>query len=44
MIFARGKPTNHKVFGEAMAVLAGDALLTYSFQLVTEMIDPEVTC
>lgn len=30
----RGKPTNHKVFGEAMAILAGDALLTYSFQMV----------
>src|SRR5690606_33210967 len=26
--FRRGKPTNHKVFGEAMAILAGDALLT----------------
>jgi geranylgeranyl diphosphate synthase, type II len=32
----RGKPTNHKVFGEAIAILAGDALLTYSFQMVTE--------
>ena len=32
----RGKPTNHKVFGEAVAVLAGDALLTYSFQIVAE--------
>ena len=32
----RGKPTNHKVFGDAMAILAGDALLTYSFQLITE--------
>ena len=32
----RGKPTNHKVFGEAMAVLAGDGLLTYAFQVVTE--------
>jgi geranylgeranyl diphosphate synthase, type II len=30
----RGKPTNHKVFGEAIAVLAGDALLTYSFEVV----------
>lgn len=39
----RGKPTNHKVFGEAVAILAGDALLTYSFQLVTDMINPEVT-
>ncbi len=27
----RGRPTNHKVFGEAMAVLAGDALLTDAF-------------
>ncbi len=32
----RGKPTNHKMFGEAMAILAGDGLLTYSFQLVAE--------
>ena len=30
----RGKPTNHKVFGEAVAILAGDALLTYSFQVI----------
>ncbi len=29
----RGKPTNHKVFGEAMAILAGDALLTFAFEL-----------
>ncbi|MBR6558119.1 MAG: polyprenyl synthetase family protein [Clostridia bacterium] len=27
----RGKPTNHKVYGEAMALLAGDALLTHAF-------------
>jgi geranylgeranyl diphosphate synthase type II len=27
--FRRGKPTNHKVFGEAMAILAGDALLKH---------------
>ena len=39
----RGKPTNHKVFGEAVAVLAGDALLTYSFQLIAEMNHPDVT-
>nr|WP_279326573.1 farnesyl diphosphate synthase [Bacillus kexueae] len=32
----RGKPTNHKVFGEAMAVLAGDGLLTESFRIVAE--------
>ncbi len=31
----RGKPTNHKVFGEGMAVLAGDALLTYAFEIAT---------
>ncbi|HEX3719749.1 MAG TPA: farnesyl diphosphate synthase [Verrucomicrobiae bacterium] len=29
----RGKPTNHKVFGEGIAVLAGDALLTEAFDL-----------
>ncbi len=28
----RGRPTNHKVFGEAMAILAGDALLTLAFE------------
>jgi geranylgeranyl diphosphate synthase type II len=28
----RGKPTNHKVFGDAMAILAGDALLTLAFE------------
>jgi geranylgeranyl diphosphate synthase, type II len=32
----RGKPTNHKVFGEAIAVLAGDALLTQAFCLMTD--------
>ncbi|MGF3103597.1 polyprenyl synthetase family protein [Rossellomorea sp. DUT-2] len=32
----RGKPTNHKIFGEAMAILAGDGLLTFSFQLIAE--------
>ncbi|MFD1171606.1 polyprenyl synthetase family protein [Oceanobacillus picturae] len=32
--FRRGKPTNHKVFNEATAILAGDALLTYSFEIV----------
>ncbi|MCL6548657.1 MAG: polyprenyl synthetase family protein, partial [Alicyclobacillus sp.] len=30
----RGKPTNHKVFGEATALLAGDALLTFAFDLL----------
>lgn len=32
----RGKPTNHKVFGEAVAILAGDGLLTHSFGLIAE--------
>ncbi|UOF00244.1 polyprenyl synthetase family protein [Bdellovibrio reynosensis] len=32
----RGKPTNHKVFGEDFALLAGDALLTEAFLLVAE--------
>ncbi len=31
--FRRGKPTNHKVFGEGVAVLAGDALLTQAFEI-----------
>ncbi len=31
----RGKPTNHKVFGEGMAILAGDALLTEAFYLLS---------
>lgn len=34
--FRRGKPTNHKVFGEATAVLAGDALLTFAPQLILQ--------
>ena len=33
--FRRGRPTNHKVYGEAMAVLAGDALLTDAFALAS---------
>lgn len=33
----RGKPSNHKVFGEAMAILAGDALLTEAFVLMAEV-------
>lgn len=32
--FRRGRPTSHKVFGEAMAVLAGDALLVQAFEMV----------
>ncbi|MBE5787648.1 MAG: polyprenyl synthetase family protein, partial [Clostridiales bacterium] len=30
----RGKPTNHVVYGEAMAILAGDGLLTHAFQVM----------
>lgn len=39
----RGEPTNHKVFGEAQAILAGDALLTYSFQLLADAKGPLFT-
>jgi geranylgeranyl diphosphate synthase type II len=34
----RGKPTNHRVFGEAMAILAGDALLTQAFYQATQIL------
>ena len=42
--FRRGKPSNHKVFGEANAVLAGDALLTFAPQLIIEKseLSPEI--
>ena len=33
--YRRGKPTNHKVFGEAQALLAGDSLLTYAFYVAS---------
>ena len=33
--FRRGRPTNHKVYGEAMAILAGDALLTDAFMVAS---------
>ena len=36
----RGRPTNHKVFGEAMAILAGDALLTEAFALLATGPEP----
>ena len=32
----RGRPTNHKVYGEAIAILAGDALLTKAFELIAQ--------
>src|SRR5262245_42617386 len=34
--YRRGRLTNHKVYGEAMAMLAGDALLTFAFELVAD--------
>ena len=39
--FRRGKPTNHKVFGEAIAVLAGDALLNRAFEILLEEVSRE---
>lgn len=38
----RGKPTSHKVYGEAIAILAGDALLTLAFQAAADCGDAEV--
>jgi geranylgeranyl diphosphate synthase type II len=37
----RGRPTNHKVFGEAMAILAGDAMVTMAFHIIA--VDAPVT-
>ena len=37
----RGRPTSHKVFGEAMAILAGDALLTEAFALLGRGSEPQ---
>ncbi len=42
--FRRGRPTCHKVYGEDVAILAGDALLTYSFEHIakhTKNVAPE---
>jgi geranylgeranyl diphosphate synthase type II len=36
----RGRPTNHKVFGEALAILAGDALLTLAFEVIATRVSP----
>ncbi len=40
----RGRPTNHRVYGEALAILAGDALLTEAFRLLSEEVEarPEI--
>ncbi len=43
--FRRGKPSNHKVFGEAVAVLAGDALISYAPQVIlrhSTSLSPEI--
>ena len=39
--FRRGRPTNHKVYGEGMAVLAGDALLTDAFMVASTALLPD---
>jgi len=39
--YRRGKPTCHKVFGEAIGILAGDALLTEAFRLMTNQVIQE---
>jgi geranylgeranyl diphosphate synthase type II len=38
----RGRPTNHKVFGEAMAILAGDAMVTMAFEIIAWDCPPEL--
>ena len=38
--FRRGRPTCHKVFGEAIAILAGDGLLTHAFRVLADL-DPD---
>ena len=35
----RGRPTNHKVYGDAIALLAGDGLLTFAFELLSQKMD-----
>ena len=40
----RGKPTCHKKFGEALAILAGDALLTLAFQTISATLAPSERC
>src|SRR3989441_5046866 len=39
--YRRGKLTNHKVFGDAMAILAGDSLLTLAFQVLAQLPAPD---
>jgi geranylgeranyl diphosphate synthase type II len=40
----RGRPTNHKVFGEAMAILAGDAMVTMAFETIAADAEPAIAC
>ena len=40
--FRRGHPTCHKKFGEPYALLAGDALLTYGFEILSRVRDPKI--
>lgn len=40
----RGRPTNHKVFGEAMAILAGDAMTTMAFELLANDLPSAMAC
>ncbi len=40
--FRRGKPACHKAFGEAIAILAGDALLTLAFNIIAKHPEPKV--
>jgi geranylgeranyl diphosphate synthase type II len=42
--YRRGKLTSHKVFGEAMAILAGDALLTFAFQVLSTALPVDADC
>jgi len=38
----RGRPTNHKVYGEAMAILAGDGMISLAFELIATDAEPSV--
>jgi geranylgeranyl diphosphate synthase, type II len=38
----RGRPTNHKVYGEAMAILAGDAMTTMAFEILAADAEPRL--
>jgi len=40
----RGRPTSHKVFGDALAILAGDALNTFAFEVLLQHLEPADVC